>query len=192
MRREETSKTSRVLEAALLVGRHWNDQEGVNAVHLDALARAVAAYDLDHRFAAACRKWETGRSSRSEFLSEVSALLEANPEHDCPVCGARLSYEEAKEHVVDCPGPTTPAEQPEGEISAYRRGYKEGIDDAARELLSGQQRDDRLRVAIAALAADIRRRPLPEIRGEEMRCDECDPSFGCFSAPELCCKKFSP
>lgn len=34
-----------VFEAALVVGRHWRDQEGVNAMYLDALADAVAAYD---------------------------------------------------------------------------------------------------------------------------------------------------
>lgn len=34
-----------VFEAALVVGRHWNDQEGVNSAYLDALADAVAEYD---------------------------------------------------------------------------------------------------------------------------------------------------
>jgi hypothetical protein len=34
-----------VFALALLVGRHWNDQEGVNAVYLDQLAEAVKAYD---------------------------------------------------------------------------------------------------------------------------------------------------
>jgi hypothetical protein len=34
-----------VFALALLVGRHWNDQEGVNAVYLDQLGDAVKAYD---------------------------------------------------------------------------------------------------------------------------------------------------
>lgn len=38
-------KTNPVLLAALLVGRHWNDQDGVNAQHIDALADAVQAFD---------------------------------------------------------------------------------------------------------------------------------------------------
>ena len=36
-----------VLEAALTVGRHWLDQEGVNAQYLDALALAVRDYDVE-------------------------------------------------------------------------------------------------------------------------------------------------
>lgn len=34
-----------VFEAALTVGRHWNDQEGVNSALLDELAETVASYD---------------------------------------------------------------------------------------------------------------------------------------------------
>ena len=34
-----------VMKAALIVGRHWNDQDGVNAQYIDALADAVAAFD---------------------------------------------------------------------------------------------------------------------------------------------------
>lgn len=83
-----------VLEAALTVGRHWLDQEGVNAAYLDALAEAVRLYDAEQ----------------------------------CKVCRGWLSHEEMKEHVVDCP------EAPS-------------------------------------------------------RCDQCDPSFGCFAHPERCCKK---
>ena len=90
-----------VLEAGLVVGRHWLDQEGVNAVYLDALGDAVRLHDSE----------------------------------PCEVCRAWFSQRELKEHVVDCPGP--------------------------RSIL-------------------------------ESRCDECDPSFGCFSAPERCCKKVSP
>ena len=36
---------ARVFLAALIVGRHWNDQDGVNAQYIDALADAVAAFD---------------------------------------------------------------------------------------------------------------------------------------------------
>ena len=126
-----------VFEHALTVGRHWLDQEGVNAAYLDALAEAVKRYDE-----------------------------EAPPEP----------------FVVD----TTDAR----ESDEYRKGYKEGSDDTARELLGGREREDRLRDAMAALSADLRRRPL--LRYPESRCDGCDPSFGCFSKPELCCKKVSP
>lgn len=34
-----------VFECALVVGRHWNAQEGVNGGHVDDLADAVARYD---------------------------------------------------------------------------------------------------------------------------------------------------
>jgi hypothetical protein len=34
-----------VFEAALVVGRHWNDQDGVNADRIDDLANAVRLYD---------------------------------------------------------------------------------------------------------------------------------------------------
>lgn len=34
-----------VFETALVIGRHWLDQEGVNSQYLDALADAVASYD---------------------------------------------------------------------------------------------------------------------------------------------------
>jgi len=34
-----------VLSLALLVGRHWQDQDGVNVLYLDQLADAVKAYD---------------------------------------------------------------------------------------------------------------------------------------------------
>ena len=206
-----------VFEHALTVGRHWKEQEGVNAAYLDALAEAVERYDeelppapfivdttdvpksVDQRLAQACRDWHRGVLGRDDFLSSVARLADST---ECQACRKTLTYEEAKEHVVDCPGPAEDSSEPSLE---YRRGYKEGSRATAHELLSGQRRDDRLRVAIEVLAADIRRRPLPEIGGTEMRCDEpgspkpseapgweCDPSFGCFSCPAGCCKKVSP
>ena len=179
-----------VFEAALTVGRHWKDQEGVNAAYLDTLAEAVERYDEelppapflvdstpsqaddDRRLAQACRDWHRGALDRATFLAAVEqfvledisskqnrvrsphvgpaaqtglydvpedrVILAAihrattpatrQPDTDCVSCGVHLTYEEAKEHVVECPGPPAP-------------------------------------------------------------CDECDPSFGCFNDPLRCCKK---
>jgi hypothetical protein len=43
--REISSAKDAVFAAALTVGRHWNDQEGVNGSHLDTLSAATVAYD---------------------------------------------------------------------------------------------------------------------------------------------------
>ncbi len=43
---EELDKArAAVFRAALVVGRHWNDQDGVNAQYIDALAKHVAEFD---------------------------------------------------------------------------------------------------------------------------------------------------
>lgn len=81
------SKASKVLEAALVVGRHWNDQDGVNAQYLDELARAVASYDEASKFEEICRKWERAEINRNEFTLEVSCLLETCPSKQrCDAC----------------------------------------------------------------------------------------------------------
>ncbi len=43
--REISTAKDAVFAAALVVGRHWNDQEGVNGSHLDTLSAATVAYD---------------------------------------------------------------------------------------------------------------------------------------------------
>lgn len=122
-----------VFEHALTVGRHWLDQEGVNASYIDALAEAVKRYDEEEPPApfvvdttaplSLLERLELVLGIQDpnydalgeirEIVAEVKKvprsphLGRAGGSVDCISCGAHLTNEEAKEHVVECRGPHT-------------------------------------------------------------------------------------
>lgn len=139
-----------VFEHALTVGRHWNDQEGVNKAYLDALGEAVERYDQELPPA----PFIVGSTPETSLLERLEWVLGVrDPNYDAlgEIREIVAQLKKAKKgptgtpQSYDPPKYTGPEPWPEGATF-------EGV-----------------------------RKPPP--------CDECDPSFGCFSKPELCCKK---